>query len=57
MKRVFVHESMAKFVNRVQQDGQVEISVIRGNVDGTLFAQYGSIVFEQYYRVDLHTFS
>eukprot|EP00035_Acanthoeca_spectabilis_P001143 m.78087 g.78087 ORF g.78087 m.78087 type:complete len:339 (+) comp10655_c0_seq2:257-1273(+) len=56
MKKVYVHESMAKFVKRVAEDGQVELHVIRGDVSGTQFAEYGSLVFEQYYRVDLTTF-
>ena len=30
MKRVFVHESMAKFIKRVAEDGQVELNIIRG---------------------------
>eukprot|EP00038_Savillea_parva_P011898 m.200954 g.200954 ORF g.200954 m.200954 type:complete len:340 (-) comp21273_c0_seq1:50-1069(-) len=56
MKRVFVHESMAKFIKRVAEDGQVELNIIRGNVDDTKFGQFGSLVFELYYRVDLTTF-
>ena len=31
MKRVFVHESMGKFINRVRADGQVALHVIDAN--------------------------
>eukprot|EP00036_Acanthoecidae_sp_10tr_P011479 CAMPEP_0182926432 /NCGR_PEP_ID=MMETSP0105_2-20130417/12079_1 /TAXON_ID=81532 ORGANISM="Acanthoeca-like sp., Strain 10tr" /NCGR_SAMPLE_ID=MMETSP0105_2 /ASSEMBLY_ACC=CAM_ASM_000205 /LENGTH=335 /DNA_ID=CAMNT_0025064329 /DNA_START=41 /DNA_END=1048 /DNA_ORIENTATION=+ len=53
MRRAFVHESMAKFVKRAQADGQIELTVVRGDVAGTKFESYGSLVFELYYRVDL----
>jgi hypothetical protein len=39
MKRVFVHESMKKFVDRCKADGQVELNVIRGDVSGTDFGR------------------
>ena len=55
MKKVYVHESMAKFVNRVRADGTVEMHVIRGDVSETVFSKFGSLVFELYYRVDLDT--
>ena len=57
MKKVFVHESMKKFVDRVRKDGQVELHVITGDVSGTEFGKYGSLVFELFYRVDLSTMS
>ena len=55
MKRVFVHESMKKFVDRVRKDGQVEIFVISGDVAATEFGKFGSLVFEMFYRLDLST--
>ena len=56
MKRVFVHESYKKFVDRVRADGQVEMYVILGDVEGTDFGKYGKIVFEMFYRADLSNF-
>ena len=55
MKRVFVHESSKKFIDRVRKDGQVEMVVITGDVAHTEFGKYGSLVFECFYRVDLGT--
>ena len=55
MKKVYVHESMAKFINRCRADGQVEMHVIRGDVAESEFGKFGSLVFELYYRVDLDT--
>ena len=55
MKRVFVHESMGKFIHRARADGQVELHVIEGDVADSQFGRYGSIVFELFYRVDLST--
>eukprot|EP00854_Cymbomonas_tetramitiformis_P002150 gene2150-2855_t len=55
MKRVYVHESMKKFVDRVRSDGQVEIFVIAGDVTDSDFGRFGSLVFELFYRVDLTT--
>lgn len=55
MKRVFVHESMKKFVERVRADGQVELNVIKGDVGESQFGKYGSLVFELFYRCDLST--
>lgn len=56
MRRVYVHESMKKFVDRVRKDGQVELWEIKGDVEDTDFGKYGKLVFELYYRVDLSTF-
>ena len=55
MKRVFVHESSKKFIDRARKDGQVELNVIRGDVATTEFGKHGSLVFELFYRVDLDT--
>ena len=55
MKRVFVHESMGKFIQRARADGQVELHVIQGDVADSQFGRYGAIVFELFYRVDLST--
>ncbi|KAA8494725.1 hypothetical protein FVE85_2966 [Porphyridium purpureum] len=56
MKKVFVHESMKKFINKAREDGSVELCVIRGDMAKTgEFGQYGGIVFEMFYRVDLST--
>mmetsp|Transcript_15216 Transcript_15216/g.40844 ORF Transcript_15216/g.40844 Transcript_15216/m.40844 type:complete len:340 (+) Transcript_15216:125-1144(+) len=57
MKRVFVHESMKKFIDRARADGSVELNVITGDDDAKLgdFAAYGKICFEMFYRVDLST--
>jgi len=53
MRRVYVHESFGKFVDRVRKDGSVELWVITGDVDDTEFGRYGKIVFELFYRMDL----
>lgn len=55
MKRIFIHESSKKFIERCQKDGGVELHVISGDVDKSEFAKYGKMVFELYYRVDLDT--
>ena len=57
MKKVYVHESMGKFINKCKEDGAVECVVIRGDDETKMgaFAQYGKIVFEMFYRVDLTT--
>lgn len=57
MKKVYVHESMSKFINKAREDGQVELAVIKGDDEAKMgaFAQYGKIVFEMFYRVDLTT--
>ena len=58
MRRVYVHESMKKFIDRAKADGSVELHVIRGDVDPeSAFAKFGKLVFELYYRCDLETFS
>ena len=49
---------MGKFINKCKEDGAVECVVIRGDDEtkmGACFAQYGKIVFEMFYRVDLTT--
>jgi hypothetical protein len=57
MKRAFVHESKAKFIAGLRADGSdVELAVIKGDVKGTEFGDFGGIVFELFYRVDLDTF-
>jgi len=57
MRKVYVHESMKKFIDRARADGSVELHVIRGDVDeaGT-FAGFGKLVFELFYRCDLDNF-
>ena len=58
MRRVYVHESMRKFIQRAAADGSVELHVIRGDVEPTSeFAKYGMLVFELFYRCDLEAFS
>jgi len=57
MRRVYIHESMKKFIDRARADGSVELHVIRGEVDaGSEFAQFGKLVFELFYRCDLDSF-
>mmetsp|Transcript_36692 Transcript_36692/g.72617 ORF Transcript_36692/g.72617 Transcript_36692/m.72617 type:complete len:342 (-) Transcript_36692:117-1142(-) len=56
MKRVYVHESMGKFIDRVRSDGQVELWVIQGDVEDTEFGKYGKLVWELFYRADLEAF-
>ena len=34
MKRVFVHESMGKFIAKCREDGAVELNVIKGDEAG-----------------------
>lgn len=53
MKKVYVHESMGKFIDKVRSEGQVELCVIEGDVDDTEFGRYGKLVFELFYRADL----
>jgi hypothetical protein len=57
MKKVYVHERFTKFVDRLAADGQVELHVIRGDVEKTEFGQYGGLVFELYYRDALAPFT
>ena len=56
MKRVFIHESKKAFIARCQADGEVEMHIIRGNVDDSDFGKYGGVVFELFYRADLSVF-
>uniref|UniRef100_A0A6S8EEA5 Uncharacterized protein n=3 Tax=Aplanochytrium stocchinoi TaxID=215587 RepID=A0A6S8EEA5_9STRA len=57
MKKVFVHESKKVFIDNQKKDGgDVELYVITGNISGTRFHEYGGIVFEMFYRVDLSLF-
>ncbi|KOO31795.1 hypothetical protein Ctob_015586 [Chrysochromulina tobinii] len=54
MRRVFVHESMGKFIAKARADGSVELHVVRGEVDpASEFAKMGKLVFELFYRADL----
>ena len=57
MKRIFIHESSRKFIERCRKDGQVELNVITGDVEKCDFGRFGSMVFELFYRVDLDTMS
>ena len=55
--QVYVHEGMQKFINRVREDGGVEVVVIRGDLASTgSFGDMGGIVFQLYYRADLSAF-
>jgi len=57
MRKVYVHETMKKFIERAKADGSVELHVIRGEVDPeSKFAKFGKLVFELFYRCDLETF-
>ena len=56
MKKVYVHESKAKFIEGVRADGEVELHVITGDVESTEFGKYGGVVFELFYRADLSVF-
>jgi len=57
MKKVFVHESMSKFITAVRAEGGVEVVVISGNLEDLgQFGQYGGLVFELFYRADLSAF-
>lgn len=60
MKRVFVHESKTKFIEGCKADvaegGGLELNIISGPADESLeFFQYGGIVFELFFRMDLAT--
>ena len=57
MRKVFAHESMTKFIDRVRKDGQVELIVIQGDTSKSEFGKWGNLVFELFYRVDLSTMS
>lgn len=57
MRRVYVHESMRKFIDRARADGSVELHVVHGAVDEkSQFHGFGRLVFELFYRCDLDTF-
>ncbi|KAJ1461289.1 hypothetical protein M885DRAFT_432683 [Pelagophyceae sp. CCMP2097] len=57
MKRVFVHESKTQFIKNLKADsGDVECSVVTGDITGSKFDDFGAIVFEMFYRVDLSNF-
>lgn len=57
LKRVFVHEGKAKFIDSVRADGgDVELLVITGDIKGTKFADFGGIVAELFYAADLAVF-
>mmetsp|Transcript_9806 Transcript_9806/g.23998 ORF Transcript_9806/g.23998 Transcript_9806/m.23998 type:complete len:342 (+) Transcript_9806:1-1026(+) len=57
MKKVYVHESMGKFIDFVRADGSVELVVITGNLEEMgQFGQFGGLVFELFYRADLSAF-
>jgi hypothetical protein len=47
---------MGKFIKAVRRGGQVELNIIRGDVEETTFASYGKIVFELFYRADLSVY-
>lgn len=55
MKRVFVHGSKSKFIANVRAEGAVELNVIEGDISGSRLEEYGGVVFELFYRVDLST--
>jgi len=57
MKKIYLHESMKKFIAKAKEDGQVEVCVIKGEDESKMgaFAQYGKLVFEMFYRCDLTT--
>lgn len=56
MKKVYVHASKTKFIESARADGEVELCVISGNIEGTDFGKFGGIVFELFYRADLSVF-
>lgn len=57
MKKVFVHESMDKFIHHAREAGGVEVVVITGKLEELGdFGKYGGLVFELFYRADLSTF-
>ena len=39
-----------------EEGGDVEMIVIKGDIEGTLFGDHGGIVFEMFYRADLDMF-
>lgn len=56
MKKVFVSEKKKQFVENVKADGEVDMVVIQGDCEGTRFMDFGGIVFELFYRVNLEDF-
>ena len=48
MKKIYIHESMSKFINKAREDGSVELAVIKGNDEAKMgaFNDYGKLVFE-----------
>eukprot|EP00288_Rhodomonas_lens_P018798 CAMPEP_0177696976 /NCGR_PEP_ID=MMETSP0484_2-20121128/4266_1 /TAXON_ID=354590 /ORGANISM="Rhodomonas lens, Strain RHODO" /LENGTH=333 /DNA_ID=CAMNT_0019207981 /DNA_START=37 /DNA_END=1038 /DNA_ORIENTATION=+ len=57
MKRVFVHESMGKFIDFVRNDGSIEMIVVSGPLEELgKFGEFGGLVFELFYRADLSAF-
>eukprot|EP00658_Telonema_sp_P-2_P042873 TRINITY_DN30840_c0_g1_i1.p1 TRINITY_DN30840_c0_g1~~TRINITY_DN30840_c0_g1_i1.p1 ORF type:complete len:298 (+),score=92.61 TRINITY_DN30840_c0_g1_i1:124-1017(+) len=57
MKKVFIHESKSNFIQNARADGgDLEMVVIRGDVAGTKFGDYGGVVFEMFYRANLDDF-
>ncbi|GMH65346.1 hypothetical protein TrST_g9561 [Triparma strigata] len=56
MKKVYVHESKAKFIQGAKEDGGIEVNVVNGNIEGSKFSEFGGIVFEIHYRTDLAMF-
>ena len=57
MKRVFVHESLRKFIDAVRKEGSIEVTVIGGVLEELgEFGKYGGLVFELFYRADLSAF-
>mmetsp|Transcript_9435 Transcript_9435/g.11312 ORF Transcript_9435/g.11312 Transcript_9435/m.11312 type:complete len:340 (-) Transcript_9435:103-1122(-) len=57
MKKAYVHESKKLFIQNLKRDGgDVELYVINGEIEGSKFSDYGGIVFEMFYRVDLSLF-
>lgn len=53
IKKLFVHESMAKFIAMARKDNQVDLVVISGDVDKSEFGKYGKCVAELFYRADI----
>ena len=57
MKKVYVHDSMKKFIDAVSADGGIEVVVVSGDLEQLGdFGKYGGLVFELFYRADLTTF-
>jgi hypothetical protein len=57
MKKVYVHDSMKKFIDTVSAAGGIEVVVVPGCLEQLGdFGRYGGLVFELFYRADLSTF-